>query len=875
MKFIRALWLKLVDNKKTVSLYALSYLLPFILMYFLLYSQGVSWNGDRNTLASDGFHQFVDFNVGLRDILHGTDSLFYSFKSALGLNFYVLMSYYLGSFLSPLVFFFKMESMANAIYLLTLIKFGLIGISTATLLRKVYEKLSWSFVLLLSTSYAMMSFTVTQLGFSTWLDVFIVVPLILLGLHNLITGKGKKLYFFTLVALFIQNFYFGFMMALFLVLWFLTQLSWDFENRKKRSIDFLVVSGLAGLTSAIMLLPTIYDLTTHGQSTSVITRWTMEDAWYFDFFAKNFVGAYDTLKYHSLPMIYVGLLPFLLMFVFFTLKSISVRVKASYALLVFALFISFYILPLNLLWQGMHAPNMFLHRYAWVFTTIVLLMAAEVLSRVKELDEKRILYPTGGLLVAFLLVIAFRKHYDFLKTSNYVLTLGFLFAYALVLVAMVRWKKQAKTLSMLTLALVLVEMTTSAYMTLTALKVEWNFPTNEYYLMESKEIPKLVEETKEANQTFYRMERTADRTKNDNMKYGYNGISQFSSIRNKSSNSTLSQLGFRSDGENQTVSYRNNTILMDSIFGIKYNINQGSFDKYGYIPVDTINGVSLYQNTKASQLALLTAGRYEDVQFINNYLANQSSFINRISGLNLNYFTELQQGSSTGVETVDNKYQSTNKENGTITVTYQVHIPANTQVYMHFSGFEFTEPTGQIVHVEADGNTFDYNTNREFMQFNIGNFSRDVTATVKVTFPGQSKISYASVNFYGLNINNYVTAMNTINSRKVTVTTKKNKVTADYTAQEDASLLFTLPYDKGWTATLNSKKVEVKQAQTGFMKVDVPKGSGTVVLKFVPRGFKLGLICTIIGLAAFYVYDDVERAKRNYTNLKQKLTKSK
>ena len=45
---------------------------------------------------------------------------------------------------------------------------------------------------------------------------------------------------------------------------------------------------------------------------------------------------------------------------------------------------SFYLQALDLFWQGMHAPNMFLHRYAWIFSLIILLMAAEVLNRLKE-----------------------------------------------------------------------------------------------------------------------------------------------------------------------------------------------------------------------------------------------------------------------------------------------------------------------------------------------------------------------------------------------------------------------------------------------------------------------------------------------------------
>ena len=50
---------------------------------------------------------------------------------------------------------------------------------------------------------------------------------------------------------------------------------------------------------------------------------------------------------------------------------------------------------------------------------------------------------------------------------------------------------------------------------------------------------------------------------------------------------------------------------------------------------------------------------------------------------------------------------------------------------------------------------------------------------------------------------------------------------------------FTIPYDKGWSAYQDGKKIEIKQAQTGFMKVDIPKGKRTITLSFIPQWFLL------------------------------------
>ena len=113
--------------------------------------------------------------------------------------------------------------------------------------------------------------------------------------------------------------------------------------------------------------------------------------------------------------------------------------------------------------------------------------------------------------------------------------------------------------------------------------------------------------------------------------------------------------------------------------------------------------------------------------------------------------------------------------------------------------------------------------------------------------------------FYKVNINHFQEAIDKIHSQKVEVTTKNSQITVDYHAQKDSSLFLTLPYDKGWSATQNGHPVTIYKAQDGFMKVDVKKGSGRVILKFIPRGFKEGIGCFIFGIALFTLYNYKKR----------------
>ena len=468
--------------------YFISFIIPLVIMSGVYLSQGIYWNSDTSPLLGDGFHQYVIFDLNLRHILHGSGSLFYTFTSGLGLNFYALSSYYLGSFLSPLVYFFDVSGMPDAVYLSTLLKFGLIGLSTFFSLSKIFKNIPAPLRLALSTSYALMSFTVSQLEIKTWLDVFILIPLILTGLHLLITEKKRILYFTSLSILFIQNYYFGYMTALFLIVWYFCQLSWDFKRRKFSFLDFIITSLLAGLTSFIMTLPTLFDLRTHGEKLTAITKIKTDASWYLDLFAKQFIGAFDTTKYGSIPMIFVGLLPFILTIVFFTLKSIKFHVKLCYATLLIIIIASFYLEALDLFWQGMHAPNMFLHRYAWIFSTLLIYISAEVLNRVKDIKLWNVFCSMTFLLAGYLATIYFKNHYSFLTNLNILLTIEFLVVYLLLLLAFIRKMISPKIFSILILIFMISEVSLNVTSQLNGIAKEWGFASRNTY---DKDIPSM------------------------------------------------------------------------------------------------------------------------------------------------------------------------------------------------------------------------------------------------------------------------------------------------------------------------------------------------------------------------------------------------
>ena len=841
---------------KTYWTYFISFIIPVVIMTGVYLSQGIYWNSDISPLLGDGFHQYVIFDIALRNILHGNGSLFYTFTSGLGLNFYALSSYYLGSFLSPLVYFFNLSNMPDAVYLTTLLKFGLIGLSTYFSLNKLFQSIPKPLKLALSTSYALMSFTVSQLEIKTWLDVFILIPLIITGLHLLITEKKFLLYFTSLSILFIQNYYFGYMTTLFLIFWYLCQISWDFKTRKSSVLDFIVTSFLAGTASLIMTLPTLFDLQTHGEKLTEVTKFQTESSWYLDLFAKQFIGSFDTTKYGAIPMIFVGLLPFILTILFFTLKSIKFHVKLIYAICFTFLIVSFYIEALDLFWQGMHTPNMFLHRYAWIFSTLLIYTAAEFLNRLREIKIWNFLVSLFLVVTGFLATIYLKSHYSFLTDLNILLTFEFLVVYSLLLLAVIKKFISVNLFAILISLFIMVEMSLNASSQMDGIAKEWGFASRSAY---SRDIPAMESFSTYIGNQFTRTEKLETQTGNDSMKFNYNGISQFSSVRNRSASSTLDKLGFKSSGTNLNLRYGNNSILADSLFGIQYNISGNSIDKYGFQDVYQKDNLTLYENQYSLPIAFASQSVYNDVKFNEHTLDNQASFLNQLADVNFDYFSPIPYEKT---ENTDDLISVTSSPNEDAAIQYQIEVPENSQVYLSFTNLHFSNDKQKKVDILVNGEKKTFTTDNVFSFFNLGYTKEKKTFNIHVSFPGNSQVSFESPTLYRLDTKTFTEAIQKIKEQPVTVSTSKNKVFATYDVKQDTSIFFTIPYDKGWSAYQDGKKIEIKQAQTGFMTVDVPKGKGTITLSFIPNGFITGAICSFTSLLLFGIYNHRRKSSK-------------
>ena len=78
--------------------------------------------------------------------------------------------------------------------------------------------------------------------------------------------------------------------------------------------------------------------------------------------------------------------------------------------------------------------------------------------------------------------------------------------------------------------------------------------------------------------------------------------------------------------------------------------------------------------------------------------------------------------------------------------------------------------------------------------------------------------------------------------------------TAAVTREKDSLVFFSVPYDEGWSATVNGVQTAVEKVNSGFMAVKVGAGDSVIRFEYTTPGLKTGIIISLISSAVFLIY---------------------
>ena len=244
------------------------FFVPVILMYGVYVVKGIYPFYNGSPLVLDLNAQYVSYFEALRDFALGERSILYSFARSLGGEFMGIVAYYAASPLTYITVLFPKDRIQEAVLTILLVKCGLSGATFGYYLHKKSRNPKKLIIFIFSLMYALTAYAVVQQQNTMWIDAVIWLPLLAYGMESLIYRKKYKLYVISLSVIMICNYYIGFMICIFAVLYFFycyfskSQAEINPYGEKlhfiKAGSRFAIFSILSAMISAFMLIAAYY-----------------------------------------------------------------------------------------------------------------------------------------------------------------------------------------------------------------------------------------------------------------------------------------------------------------------------------------------------------------------------------------------------------------------------------------------------------------------------------------------------------------------------------------------------------------------------------------------------------------------------------------
>ncbi len=837
----------------------LSFLFSSLILAAAFFSRAVFPFGDRNILTIDLYHQYAPFMVELREKLVTLGSPFYTWNGGLGTNFWSLFAYYLASPLNIILVLFPASFVTEAIFVLVVGKLGLAAAAFAAFLRGVH-KIDGAVAVAFSTMYALSGYTIAYFWNLMWLDSLYLLPLVMLGLYQLIREKRFLLYTVSLALVIYSNYYMAFFVCLFTVLYYPVALFTATCQRPRpghllaTSVRFGLSSLLAGGLASVLLIPTYFSLRLTSAAGDRFPSDITHTFDLFDYIGQHFLLTPPSIR-EGMPNMYSGLVVLILIPVYFLSRSIPLRTKLWHLGLVFIMILSFNINVLNFIWHGMHFPNQLPYRNSFVYIFLILSMAAPAFRSLREFSGKQI----GGIGAFIALLVLLSQKLNDKKPEQITLyvTLAFLVIYLAVLTVNRIMHLTQSELAVAFLLVVLAELALNSFLMMHRVdRTEYLSERNGY--LSGKEVTQIREQLaaiEEQDDSFYRTEILNPKTINDSFLYTFRGLSIFASTVPTKPVKVFENLGFHSNSIN-SYKYEASTILLDSIFNIRYLIHRDQkVDDRLHENIAATDELMVYRNPYAASVGYWAPAEIEQW---NSYAGSpfdaQNSLLNSITGDpgEVLQSLTLEAGDSQNLTFSGNPYQNfsfsrNNVDNDSI-ARVNVYNNEDQQIYLYI---DIPANVADFGYVSVGDRRIDFNAKRATI-IDLGHCLASEKIVVEVSYKSDSpESSHFDLFACSLAADTMQRASEQLNAQTVNITRfSDTRLEGTVTAPENGRIMMTIPFDEGWSATVDGEPVEVKALDDGFLLFDISAGEHELVLRFRPPMLLEG---TLISLASLIV----------------------
>lgn len=867
-------------------LYLLSWLIPAatVLIYFMI--QKTFPFGNNTLLTTDLGQEYIDFYSYYRRVLLGhPNQFFYTFSSSLGGPMLGTWSYYLLSPFNLIMLLTPGKWLPAGVWLITIIKLGLCGLTMSYYLTHRKNRLDNTLVLGLAVAYALCGYnTAYQLNIM-WLDGVYLLPLLLHALELLVEKQRWRPYFVVLAFSLFTNYYIGYMLCVFSLLYFAYLLAIKQPFRQKIGVNIIAFargSIAAGLINAWLLIPTYFELqSTKATYNAAKIHWNLE---YnpLKLLPKLVSGGYSFDQMSSgQANIFTGSLILLLAILFFLTKKISPRQKIAAALITIFLIYSFFLEPLDLLWHGGQFPVWYPSRFSFIFSAWLIVLASDVLAVHVDLKLWQ-LGVLGSLLIAWCAYILLNEHnYDFLTKTN--TSVSIVFGIVSFFLLIFYYSPQRSRVLMTIMLVVMVSDSVANYR---ASLDQIAYTNQSEYWNYTGLVTNTVEKISAKSLVGTRVEKTFNRTNDDPMQFGYAGGAHFNSMQNPIIGHFYDKIG-QAAGDN-FVTYKYGTEVTDSLLGFKTWLDRDTNDDLlpalpdldagltitswrpdvqNYSLTQQDGAISIRENKNALNLVFAADQAILKTKLTTSQpILNQEKIVNNL--VNGQSYQTLFRAVTLDQPKLINAKSTALNPDSTYTKTDQ-NLPASIS-------FTFTPTTNDSYYLSlgssVDSDQIDITVNnekvpidenfRDTILLNVAH--RDIGKTIKIQINlKKPSVWLQALSLYQLDQSAVNQKFQTLKKGNATIKQMSGAtVTGTVNLKKDQVMMTTIPYNQGWQLTVDGKSQPLKKVLKTFLGAKLSRGKHQFKLTYRPVGWTTGWLITLATILLMLTTFTLEQHKR-------------
>lgn len=809
--------------------------------------------GENSIVWCDMEQQAVPLLLQLKEILRSGESLTYAIYSAGGMNFWGVFFFFLSNPLSFVVLMtdIPVDLLMN---LLVPIKLALCAATAAIWLRYRNSSLPTYLQILLAVMYGCSGYGLFYYQNLMWLDVQAMFPLMLTAVDMLVKQKRNLPYLLALSAIMVLNFYTGYMVVVFLVLytalriWFAVPQS----ERGETALRFWLCNVLSALATAVVWLPTFLQVMASARSSNLISS-----------LQKCVIVDALPDKLSLIGCSGLAIASFFMLWAYHDEDKKSQRRRRAIALL---MFFAMLLDPINRMW---HMGSYQAFPFRWCFIPLLLLLTFSSILLTSDCSGGK----RGRFVWLFpiLLMCAYgagavyicKKHRK--DVLSYVTTLwcaetGFLWMFLLTMVA-------ALIYVLIVYGMRRGHFTKRGGAVLLTMMFLGEFTLNFYsYYGNAANVDRQYQSAMSAahqlgdSDDFFRIRPTRKYTHANMMgALGYPTLSHYTSLTRADYMEGMKKFGYTSYW--MEVSASGGTVLSDAIWNVRYLLGQNRDFLADADVVWTDGTLSYAKNEMQLPLGILTNDAPDEIADLPDGTRSQSQ--NALAERMLGISDLVTDYEITGTE---NLKLETNADTGEITckritpdevgeLSFTFFVSDEQALYFDLFtlvGTQIGNPRKNAVSVFFNGNSVmqRYPDDSLNGMLYLGDVS-DTYVTVRVLV--EKDFTCESLGVCGFHLDKLRDACENTKGAAVTYD-GKGRYTALSDADEPSLLTLAIPYDEGFSATVNGEKTTVYRVNTCMMAVKVPAGKATVSLKFYPRGLLAGVLLSVMGILLICVW---------------------